>query len=270
MLTSLLFIFLASWLILSCLLYIFQDRFIYYPQKELSANPADMGMAYEDVEILASDGTRLHGWYIAHEEPLGTLLFMHGNAGNISHRLDSINIFHQLGLSVLIFDYRGFGRSEGSPSEQGTYADARAAWDYLITVKKADAGRIILFGRSLGSAVATWLAHEKSPSLLIIESAFTSIVEMARKYYPYLPVKWLTRTRYPSIEYIQKINCPVLVIHSPEDEIIPFEFGSQLFDAARQPKTFLQIRGSHNDGFLLSGDKYREGVREFITHFFYP
>ena len=270
MLTSILFILVTVWLLLVVLMYTLQDRFIYYPHKSLSLTPADIELPYEDIFLTTADGLKIHGWYIKHPEPLATLLFLHGNAGNISHRLDSLQIFHQLGLSVLIIDYRGYGRSQGHPSEQGTYLDAQAAWDYLLSRQHTAAQNIIIFGRSLGAAVAVQLAEQQPAGALIIESAFTSMVEMGKRYYPYLPVQWLARIRYPSIERIGNISCPLLVIHSPDDEIIPFELGEQLFASARRPKSFLKISGGHNDGFLLTGETYINGIRSFLNEHLSP
>lgn len=270
MLTSILFILVTVWLLLVVLMYAFQDRFIYYPQKLLSSTPADIALPYEDIFLTTADGLKIHGWYIKHPEPLATLLFLHGNAGNISHRLDSLQIFHALGLSVLIIDYRGYGRSQGHPSEQGTYLDAQAAWDFLVSSQHIAAQNIIIFGRSLGAAVAVQLAEQQTAGALIMESAFTSIVEIGKRYYPYLPVQWLTRIRYPSIERVSNINCPLLVIHSPDDELIPFELGEQLFASARHPKSFLKTRGGHNDGFLLTGETYINGLRSFLNEHLSP
>ena len=190
---------------------------------------------------------------------------MHGNAGNISHRLDSISIFHQLGLSVLIIDYRGYGKSTGSPSEEGTYIDAETAWQHLTQEKNINSNEIIIFGRSLGGAVANWLADKYTPAALIIESSFTSIPDIGKHYYPYLPINLLARIKYPSIDRMNNIMSPVLVIHSENDEIVPYKFGKELFEKANQPKVFLDINGGHNDGFLISGDKYTDGINRFIT-----
>lgn len=270
LMTSILFILLGTWLGLSLLLYVFQDRFVYYPFSSLAATPERIGLEYEDVYLDTSDGERLHGWFIPSGQSDTTLLFLHGNAGNISHRLDSIRIFHDMGLNVFIPDYRGYGKSSGRPSEQGTYRDARAAWDYLVGVRGIPADRIVLFGRSLGASVAAWLASETAPAALILESAFTSVRAMGKKLYPYLPVTLLTRIRYPTLDYIRDTRSPILVVHSSEDEIIPFEFGQQLHKAAPGQAELLPIRGGHNDGFLVSGDLYSRGLAEFIRRHVAP
>lgn len=245
------------------LLFLFQKRLVFFPSSGLIASPADIGLKYETVTVVADDGVRLYGWYIPTESDY-TVLFFHGNAGNISHRLASIALFHQLGLNVFIIDYRGYGQSEGSPDEQGTYLDAEAAWTYLVNERGLAPDQIILFGRSLGGAVATQLATRHQPKALILESTFTSIPDMAARQFPFLPVRLLTTTRYPTIERIRQIDTPLLVIHSRDDEIIPYNHGRQIFEAAPEPKQFLDLQGTHNEGFLTAGDGYREGLRRFI------
>ncbi|OGT78248.1 MAG: lysophospholipase [Gammaproteobacteria bacterium RIFCSPLOWO2_02_FULL_56_15] len=265
MLLSLTFIIVASWLGIVLLAYFFQSHLIYYPEKELVFEPGDIGLDFEEVWLETGDELTIHGWYVPHPAPRATVLFLHGNAGNISHRLDTLRLLYDLGLAALIIDYRGYGNSEGRPTEQGTYLDADAAWTYLTETRGVQAGEIIVMGRSLGAAIAISLAEQNSPGLLVVESAFTSIADLAEKLYPILPVRWIIRIHYPSIDRISNVRCPVLIVHSPEDEIIPFEFGEALFDRARPPKQFLRIRGDHNDGFMLSGDSYRQGLDEFIT-----
>ena len=235
------------------------------PSRELVASPQEIGLNYENIELRTEDGVRLHGWYIPAVANRGTLLFFHGNAGNISHRLESIRIFHKLKLSVFIFDYRGYGRSEGSPSEAGTQSDARAAWRFLTEERGIAPGKIIVFGRSLGAAVAAQLATHTQPGALIIESAFTSVPDVAAEIYWWLPVRWLTRFDYATRDYVAQGQGPVLVVHSPEDEIIPYRHGEAIFTAAHAPKEMLRLRGGHNDGFLLSGGHYVQGLDGFLS-----
>jgi len=192
------------------------------------------------------------------------LLFLHGNAGNISHRLDSLRLFNSLGLNVLIFDYSGYGKSGGTASEQQTYADARVAWNYLTRTRGVAAGKIVIFGRSLGAGVATWLATQETPAGLILESAFTSVPALAQKFYPIFPVRWLARIRYDNAARLPTVDCPVLIAHSRDDELIPIGHGRELFGLAREPKTFLPMVGGHNDGFFVSGPSYRAGILQFI------
>jgi len=267
MLQSIVFILVSAWVLLAILLYVFQARFVYYPFKSVDFTPAAIGLDYEDVALDINEKISIHGWFIPYEKPRATLLFFHGNGGNISHRLESIRIFHDLGLSVFIIDYEGYGKSDGSPSEKATNRDAMAAWQYLVNDRSIPKDRIVLFGRSLGGAVAVWLATQEQVAAMILESTFTSVVDMGKHYYPYLPVNLLTRYRYLSGKRIADINCPLLVIHSPEDEIIPYHLGKKLFELAREPKTFLDIRGGHNEGFLLSGNDYTAGLDRFLERY---
>ena len=249
------------------LVYVFQSRLLYLPNvagRGLAATPQVIGLPYENVHLETSDGVRLHGWLIATPGTRQVLLFFHGNAGNISHRLDSIAIFSRLGLNVLLIDYRGYGLREGKPSEEGTDLDAEAAWRYLVESRGFDPAQIVVFGRSLGGAVAVKLALRHRPAALIIESTFTSVPDMAAAVYPYFPARWLARIHYNSAELVGEVSCPVLVIHSRDDEIIPFAQGRALFEKASEPKSFLELRGGHNEGFLVSRALYVEGLRRFL------
>jgi uncharacterized protein len=266
MIQSILFIVVTAWILLSLLIYFFQPKLIYFPHKEVTITPEYISLEYEELTLTTSDNIKLNAWWVPHPDARATLLFLHGNAGNISHRLDSINIFHQLGLSVLIIDYRGYGKSSGTPSEQGTYIDAETAWTYLTQKRNIPSNNIIIFGRSLGGAVASWLSENNLSAGLILESSFTSIADIGKHYYPYLPTSLLARIKYPSIERISNIKSPILIIHSANDELIPYHHGQQLFKAANNPKTFLNISGGHNDGFITSGDKYSNGIENFISN----
>lgn len=259
------------YLLLSLLLYLFQGSMVFLanlPGRTLEAFPSDLGLEYEDVTLETDDGESLHGWYIPAPEARGVLLFFHGNAGNISHRLDSISIFHRLGLDVLIIDYRGYGRSSGKPTEQGTYRDAEAAWRHLVDERGIPAGRIVIFGRSLGGAVGARLGSRlgdgDTPAAVIIESSFTSGVDMARRLYPFLPARLITRLRYPVVEYASLLESPVLVVHSRDDEIIPFEMGQRIHEVAKGEKAFLELRGGHNEGFFISRTHYLAGLEDFL------
>jgi fermentation-respiration switch protein FrsA (DUF1100 family) len=251
---------------LTLLLFLFQAHFIYFPIRQLEATPAAIGLAYEEVWLETEDGVRLSGWFIPADSADQVLLFFHGNAGNISHRLESIAVFRRLGLNVFIIDYRGYGQSEGSPDEQGTYLDAVAAWRYLTTERGFEAGQIILFGRSLGGAVAAWLAQQHTPRALILESTFTSIPDMAVRQFPFLPVRLLARFRYDTLAHMPHIDAPILIIHSPADEIIPYSHSRRLFEAAQEPKAFLELTGSHNQGFLITG-QYEADLAAFINKY---
>lgn len=251
------------------LAWLFQDRLLYLPSaagRDWAATPEAIGLEFEDVRFDTADGVELSAWWVPAMPARGSLLFFHGNAGNISHRLDSIGIFNDLGLSVLIVDYRGYGRSGGSPSEEGTYRDAEAAWRFLVEDLGEAPGRIVVFGRSLGAAVAAHLARSAVPvpAALIVESAFTSAPDMAQQAYPFLPARWLTRFDYGTRDQVANVQCPVLVIHSEEDEIIPFSHGRSVYESAPEPKRFLAISGGHNTGFLESAGRYGPGLDAFL------
>jgi fermentation-respiration switch protein FrsA (DUF1100 family) len=257
MLISIAVVLLIAYSVLGWTLYFRQPKFLYCPVREVTYTPDELGLDFENVFFRTADGLRLNGWYIPDEKREFTVLFCHGNGGNIMHRLDSINILYNLGLNCFIFDYRGYGNSEGKPSEEGTYLDAMAAYKWLREEKKISANNIIIFGRSLGGAIAAQLASKVEVKALIIESVFTSYVDIGKKFYPYMPVRWFARFSYQTIDYIKDVRCPVMIIHSRSDEIIPFEFGLELYEAANEPKEFVEIFGSHNDGFLVSSEIYK-------------
>jgi hypothetical protein len=265
MIGSIVLVVMGVYIALAILMVIFQSRLVYYPTRNIEATPADRGLDYEEIYFEASDGVRLSGWYIGAERPRGVILFCHGNGGNISHRLESIGIFHDIGLSVFIFDYRGYGRSDGRPSEKGTYRDAEAAWRYLTEVKNSIPSDIIIFGRSLGGAIAARMAQKHRPGALIIESAFTSVADLGAEMYPYFPVKLLSRFHYSTTDYLAGVRCPVLMIHSRDDELVPHRHGQRLFEAANEPKQFIEINGGHNDGFSVSREYYQGEIDKFLS-----
>jgi fermentation-respiration switch protein FrsA (DUF1100 family) len=255
----------AAYVGLGLMLLLMQSRFVYYPTREITLSPEDIGISYEEVTFGTTDGIQLSGWYIPAEKAEFTVLFCHGNGGNIMHRLDSINVFNNLGLNCFIFDYRGYGQSQGKPSENGTYEDAAAAQRWLTEQKHISADKIIFFGRSLGASVAAHLAARVPAAGVVLESAFTSFVDMGRKFYPYMPVRLFARFKYNTAEYLKQVRCPVMVIHSRDDELVPFEFGERLYEAADEPKEFVQISGGHNDGFLVSGEVYENAWRQWLS-----
>ncbi len=261
----------SVYLILLLMLYLLQGRMVYLanlPGRTLTATPADIGLEHEDVSLVTVDNEELHGWYIPATNPGGVVLFFHGNAGNISHRLESIEIFNELDLDVLIIDYRGYGQSTGKASEQGTYLDAQAAWDYLVDKRGVAPGDMVIFGRSLGGAVASWLAARSTPGAVILESCFTSGVDMAARLYPFLPARLITRLKYPVKDYVKQLSSPLLVVHSQQDEIIPFDMGQSIFTAAPEPKEMMELSGDHNGGFLLSRDRYQAAIGKFLERHF--
>ncbi|HEC12774.1 MAG TPA: alpha/beta hydrolase [Acidiferrobacteraceae bacterium] len=249
-------------------IYLSQSSLLYLPNlpsRTVAQTPAVLGLEFSAVKLTTEDGLTLDAWYIPAPEPKAQLLFFHGNAGNISHRLDSIKTFYDFGLSTLIIDYRGYGNSTGHPTEAGTYLDAQAAWRYLTDTLHLPANNIIIFGRSLGGAIAAHLARQQTPAALILESTFTSAPNLAADAYPYLPARWLTKFSYNTADYVSRVRAPVLVIHSQDDEIIPFDHGQQIFNIASDPKQFLTLQGGHNDGFLISHKHYRSGIERFLN-----
>jgi fermentation-respiration switch protein FrsA (DUF1100 family) len=255
---------------LAFLVYLRQASLVYHPLRALEATPAHYGLDFEDLHLTAEDGVSIHAWFIPAPEARGTLLICHGNAGNISHRLQAIQFYRSLGLDVLIFDYRGFGQSGGRPSEKGTYRDARAAWNYLTETRGIPPRRIVVFGRSLGGPIAARLAQEEEPAALWLEATFVSIPTLAAQLYPYLPVKWLCRFRYDALEAMRQARCPVLVAHSAADEMIPFSHGCRLFVAAPEPKEFIDLSGSHNDGETFFTADYRRKLNAFLERALAP
>ena len=251
---------------LAIVIFFAQSRLIYYPEsgRRIIETPGDLGFAYEAVEMSTADGETLRGWFVPVPVATRTILFFHGNAGNISHRMEYLLMFYRLGYPMVIFDYRGYGESSGSPSESGTYLDAQAAWRYLTEKKGIPPASIVLFGESLGGAIAAWLATREKPALLVLASVFTSIPDMAAKMYPFLPVRLLSRFEYNTIGYLQAITCPVFVAHSPQDELVPFAHGRALYQAVRGSKHFLELQGSHNNGFIFMREDWVEALRKFI------
>ncbi len=256
---------LIALLVLNGMMFIQQSSMIFYPYTRLQQTPMDWGLQYEDVNLTTSDGIQLHGWFIPHSGSSKVLLFFHGNAGNISHRGASIAIFHRLGLNVFIIDYRGYGRSQGEPGEAGLYSDADAAWQYLTRIRGVDKDNIIIFGRSLGGAVATHLASDVQPAALILESTFSSARDMASTLFPLIYRLLVLRYRFDSIARIKKISSPLLLVHSPDDEIIPFKVGEKLYQAANEPKRMFRLTGDHNGGFLRSQPAYEQALQAFIN-----
>jgi hypothetical protein len=238
-------------------------RSIFYPMKAIEATPKDIGLEYEDIYFDTEDGLRLNAWLIKSPRAKSTLILFHGNAGNISHRLEKILILRQIGLNVFIIDYRGYGKSQGRPSEEGIYKDSRAAYDYLMSRKDINRYKIISFGSSLGGAVAIDLATNRDVACLVVDSSFTSARDMGKKFYPYIP-SFLFRTKFDSVNKVKTIKSAKFFIHSINDEIVPFEFGQKLYEIASEPKEFLKILGGHNTGFFESRDLIVERLRNYL------
>ena len=261
-----------GYLLIGLLIYIRQHRFVYFPDSDVSLSPTDAAMAFEEVELLTADGETLQAWHIAGAEGTElpgrglTLLFCHGNAGNIGHRIGSIRAFHDLGLTVLLFDYRGYGASSGTPSEQGTYQDAMAAWQHLVVSRKTPPASVVIFGRSLGGAIATWLAEQVQPAGLILESTFTSAPDMGATMFPWFPIRLFSRFQYDNLGRIDHIDCPLLIAHSPDDAMIPYRHAERLYAQAKQPKTLASIAGDHNDSGIERDTAYRDLFITFLRN----
>ena len=246
--------------------YLAQERLIYFPQatREYATTPAAHGLAYEDVAIRTEDRETLHAWWVPAANARGTVLHFHGNAGNISHRIDYARMFRGLGYNTLLVDYRGYGRSTGSPSEAGTYEDAAASRRWLIETRGLSDRDIVVFGESLGGAVACWITAKHAPRALILASTFTSVPDIASEVYGFLPVRLMSRFKYDTRECVGAVNAPVLVVHSRADDIIPYAHGERIYAAAREPKTFLEISGGHNSGFVFMRAEWVKAVGAFL------
>lgn len=244
-----------------------ERKMLYVPSRELAATPASAGLPFEEILVTASDGPSLHGWFLPREPGDPVVLLCHGNGGNISHRLQKAALLRKAGAAVALFDYRGYGRSDGRPSEQGTYRDAEAVYAWLIETKKVPVTRLVLHGESLGCGVAVELARTHPTAGLILESGFTSTVDMGKRIFPWLPVSWMVSYKYDNLSKLPAVRCPVLVMHSPHDEMIPFEMGKRLYAAAPGNKAFVELQGDHNQGFLLTGAEYVRALKEFLLNY---
>ncbi|HUJ10715.1 MAG TPA: alpha/beta hydrolase [Verrucomicrobiae bacterium] len=281
-----------------------EPHMLYYPDRDLEATPDQIGLNYDDVTLVASDGVKINGWLVhgvhAVVAPVSgalsvaagtaattkspvTVLFFHGNAGNISHRLDKLQILAGLGADIFIIDYRGYGRSEGSPNEIGTYRDAEAAYEYVTKrvagepraalaargaamSSRGNPSAVVVYGESLGSAIAVDLATKHPVGGVIIEEAFTSIGDVGQKMFPFLPVRWLVRNKYDTLSKIGRINAPLLMFHSREDEFFNIRHAQRLLAAAKEPKQLVELHGDHNDAFAVSAETYRNALRAFLDH----
>ncbi|MFQ5865076.1 MAG: alpha/beta hydrolase [bacterium] len=248
------------------LIRLFENKFIFFPFKYPQGywHPEVFGLQVEDCYFRTADGCQLHGWFFPKDSALATFLWCHGNAGNITDRLDNLAKLSKLPINVFIFDYRGYGRSEGSPNETGIYLDAEAAYDYLISRKDVEPDKIILFGRSLGGAVALDLATKRACAGLILESTFTSAKDMAKSAFGFIPAHLIIKSKFDSIEKISKIQVPILFLHGTSDRTVPFKLGRRLHEAANNPKEFYQIQGAdHNDTYIVGGQPYFNQLLEF-------
>lgn len=259
----------AGYLALLALMWWMQTGLVYYPEvpsRSVEFSPDHAGLRFETIAITTSDGVELDGWYVPGpraDSPV--VLFLHGNAGNIGHRIDTLAMLHAAGATTLIIDYRGFGRSQGHPSERGTHRDAMAAWQWLVDERGHPPGRIVIIGRSLGGSVAAWLAARVEPAGLVLESAFTSIIALGQYHYPWAPIRLLSRFRYDTREHLGRVTCPVLLFHGRHDDIVPYHHAETLAAATDRVVELVTLEGGHNDAMLVSRQRYVERLSEFIA-----
>jgi uncharacterized protein len=269
------------------LAFAFQNQLLFFPSRHLVVTPADAGLDFDVARIETDDGETLHSWWIpatdagsssssarsragpgvAAVKGAGakrTILFFHGNAGNISGRVPIGKQLHDLGYNVLLVGYRGYGKSTGSPSEDGFYRDAEAAWRYATEEQGVAPSDVILLGRSLGGAPATWLATQVEPRALVLESAFTSVPDVAAHHYPFLPARWLSRIQFDNLARVRDLDMPVVVVHGTADEVVPFAHGRQLFEAAGEPKHFVETSARHI-GPMSMTDRGREEALQWLA-----
>lgn len=240
-----------------------ENKGIFFPDKTIEFYPSAVNLRFEDVYVKTEDGVRINGWFIPHSNAKYTLLFFHGNAGNIGHRLEKLLMLRNTGSNIFIIDYRGFGKSEGKVSEKGLYLDAKAAYNYLVDSRRILPEQIILYGESLGTAVVINLAANAKVKAIIVEGAFSRGRDMAGQIYPFLP-KLLFSNSYDSLEKIKKVGVAKLFIHSRNDEIVPFALANKLYNASPEPKELVEINGGHNTAFLDSQEKYISSIGLFI------
>lgn len=244
----------------------FERAMVFVPSREMLAHPGTVGLAYEPLFLTASDGVRLRAWWIpgpAADAPV--MLCLHGNGGNLSHRTDKMRLFHDAGAAQLWLDWRGYGESGGSPDEPGLYRDALAGWAWLNAVKAVPASRLVLYGESLGNGPAIELATRVAAAGLIVDSAFTSVADMSRRVLPWFPVRLLS-LRFDNLSRLPRVTIPTLFLHSPQDDIIPYEMALKNLSASGSAKKRLvDLKGSHNEGFLDAGPAYPKAIGDFLA-----
>lgn len=240
--------------------------FVYFPTQHLRYDPNAAGLDFQDIDLITEDIVKLHGWFVPCEDSDETVLILHGNGGNIGDRISYLKIFHDLGVNVFIIDYRGYGKSEGEPFEEGLYRDARAAYDWWAGDRQQYGRNLLLFGESLGGAVAVHLASEVSPSGLILQSTFTSAWDMAKTMFPIGLLQPLMNVHFNSAAAITRITCPKLFIHGDRDGTVPFRLGKELFELAPDPKFFYSVtEAGHNDLLFIAGPEYIRQLKLFLS-----
>ncbi|MFH1782490.1 MAG: alpha/beta hydrolase [Candidatus Omnitrophota bacterium] len=263
MIKGILFILLLAILVFAYLRY-FEYSSLYYPTRDFGGTPDDIGLKYEDVYFETKDGVRINAWFVPSTGSRFVILFLHGNGGNISNRLDKIAILNEIGCDVFIIDYRGYGRSSSRPSEEGFYIDAESSYDHLINKKNIPSQKIVLYGESLGGAVAVDLATKREIRAIITEATFSNVKDAARVIYPWLPT-YLIAAEFDSLSKIKDINVPKLIMHSRSDDLIPFSQSIKLYNAAPNPKQHIVLGGDHNDSYISSKDLYSQSIKNFLN-----
>lgn len=256
---------LAAYVAVVALMWLTQERLVYFPQAldGVAVTPAAQKLFYESPRIVTEDGETLGAWWVPVADARGAVLVLHGNAGNIAGRIGYLLPFHAMGYSVLLVDYRGYGASSGHPSEEGTYRDARAAWQWLIAHGLKPA-QIVVLGESLGGAVASELAARVQPHALILVASFTGLRALGAEIYPWLPVRLISRLHYDTLEHLQRYRGSVLIAHSRDDEIVPYAHGERLHAAATGAKTLIAMHGDHNEAFLFARPEWTQAVAAFL------
>jgi fermentation-respiration switch protein FrsA (DUF1100 family) len=266
---------LRRWILIAILIFVaaivmtphkLEQLVVYYPTRQVREDPQDVGLSYENIYLVTDDHVKLHGWFIPRENAIATLLIFHGNGGNIGDRVSWFEMLHALGVHVMAIDYRGYGLSEGEPFEEGLYRDARAAYQWWERQRRPGGEKLILFGESLGGAVAVHLAADVSPSALIIQSTFTSARDMAKTMFPIGLLQPFVNVHFDSAAAIAGVMCPKLIIHGTDDSIVPFRLGKTLFELAPPPKEFYAVPGAgHNDLPWIGGAEYQRRLKSFLS-----
>jgi len=241
-----------------------EQKGLYHPYKEIPETPKNLRIMYEDINFKTADGQLLNGWFVPVKDAKVTILYCHGNAGNIYHRLHKVKFFHEMGVNFFIFDYRGYGKSIGNSSEKGLYSDAQAAYDYLVSRRDVDKNNIVVYGESLGGPVAADLCLHRKASALILEGSFASVALRAQQLYPFLPMKLLITQKYDTMAKVKNMHIPKLIVHGRQDEVISFRHGEMLFKSAAEPKQFLPFDGGHNDDVFVTSDNYGKALQKFF------
>lgn len=257
-----------------CVAFIIYVRFLeasslFVPSRDVAVTPKQAGLDFEDIYFVTQDHIRLNGWLIKSAvtpQAAATILYCHGNAGNIGDRVEKLQDFRNLGVNVFIFDYRGFGRSQGRPTEQGMYRDAQAAYDYLISREDIAKNRIVVYGASMGGVAAIDLASQQTVAALIVDSTWTNAVDIAKTIVPFVPAFLLT-VQFDNANKIKRIKVPKLFIHSFDDQTVPFRLGQKLFELAPEPKKFIEISGSHSQAYSVSKDVFLAQLEQFLDQY---